>query len=239
MMKTTEDKIVYFFINKTNGKIYIGQTTNFEQRVKNHIQQGNKHNPKSIFHKALKKYDILKDFIHIKIVCSGSENSHELEKYYIKEFNTIHPNGYNMTSGGTGGDTFSFRNREEQEKTKNLMKGRIPWNKGKSLSKEIREKLKQSHMGKKLPQSQKNKIGVGVSKYYKDHPEKLKKIGENRRGEKNPFARSVVLISPENKEYRIKGYTSFCKEHNLGVGYIYQVLRGKRKEYKGWTGRYI
>ena len=59
------------------------------------------------------------------------------------------------------------------------------------------------------------------------------------KGENHPQARPVILISPEGIEYKLPCYAPFCREHNLGLGHIYEVLNGKRKHHKSWTGKYL
>jgi group I intron endonuclease len=96
--------IVYCAIN---GKKYIGYTSKgLEIRKSCHITSAL--NPKDshhfhVFKCAIRKYgidnfkwEILKEYEHLKDCLLG-------EKYFIKEVNTISPNGYNLTEGGTGG----------------------------------------------------------------------------------------------------------------------------------------
>lgn len=70
----------------------------------------------------------------------------EREIYYIALLNTLHPNGFNLTSGGNYNYCVS-----ESSKLKNSLahQNKIPWNKGKKLgkmSKESIEKSAKSHM---------------------------------------------------------------------------------------------
>ena len=48
---------------------------------------------------ALKKYDI-NDFILTIIDTCNIEDSDEIESNYIKQYNSLYPNGYNLTTGG-------------------------------------------------------------------------------------------------------------------------------------------
>ena len=62
---------------------------------------------------------------------------------------------------------------------------------------------------------------------------------EQNRNQRNK--RDVKLINPEGQEYLIAGglIHQFCKDAELNSGHIYSVLRGKLKQYKGWTGFYL
>lgn len=109
---------IYKFINKNNGRIYIGQTINsFTQRKNAHFSSA--YNPNAsdyncTFHRAIRKhgkeafeYEILAKEIHDK------ELLNTLEKYYIQEFNSF-KKGYNETSGGESG----FKKREWTQEAK-------------------------------------------------------------------------------------------------------------------------
>lgn len=48
--------------------------------------------------------------------CDNADELCELEKYYIKKYNTIRPNGYNIASGGEGGNLIAGYTKEEKQK---------------------------------------------------------------------------------------------------------------------------
>ena len=96
--------IIYCYTNRINGKKYVGQTINPEQRYnahKSNYQNPNNTEYNSLIHKAFRKYGfdnftyeiLVKDIDDINIL-------NELEIYYIKKFNCQTPNGYNVEAGG-------------------------------------------------------------------------------------------------------------------------------------------
>jgi len=88
---------VYCFTNKTNNKKYVGITSNMEQRYKQHKTARNRC---PVFSNAIKKYGFETfDFIVLEENLT-QEDAKLLEKKFIKEFNSIVPNGYNRTEGG-------------------------------------------------------------------------------------------------------------------------------------------
>lgn len=91
--------IIYKITNIINDKIYIGQTTGkFLNRIKAHIKGGKN----TYISRAIEKYG--KENFKFKILeeCETKEELNEMEFHYIKQFNTLRPNGYNLTLGGEG-----------------------------------------------------------------------------------------------------------------------------------------
>lgn len=100
--------IIYKATNILNNLSYIGLTTRtLSERKHEHLRHIDNEN--TYFHKALKKYGA--DNFHWEIIdnsANSREELAELEKHYIKELNTLAPNGYNITSGGEN-PTFNDR----------------------------------------------------------------------------------------------------------------------------------
>ncbi len=94
---------IYKLTNKTNNKIYIGQTIHFRERMNEHFKYNDTRTEHQMLKRAIKKYgedNFLKEII--KTVYS-KKNANIQEQYYIKHYNSYKPNGYNMTFGGDGG----------------------------------------------------------------------------------------------------------------------------------------
>ena len=97
---------IYKYQNKINGKCYIGQSINLEQRKYAHKSSAFNENAKdynSQFHQAVRKYG-LDNFTYevIHILQPEQYTKKELDKleiYYIKLYNS-YKNGYNATEGG-------------------------------------------------------------------------------------------------------------------------------------------
>ena len=92
--------IIYKITNNVNGKIYIGLTTeSLERRWKGHLAHSkfsNKH-----LYKSMRYYGV--DNFSIEKIDSTDDFKKlgELERYYIKLYNSTDPNiGYNLTAGG-------------------------------------------------------------------------------------------------------------------------------------------
>ncbi len=99
---------IYCYTNKINNKQYVGQTNNIERRKKQHLQdslhchQGHEISYNLPFHSAIRKYGI--DNFNLEILeiieTDNWDEVNELETKYIKEKNSLAPNGYNLKAQG-------------------------------------------------------------------------------------------------------------------------------------------
>lgn len=125
--------IIYKVTNSVNGKIYIGQTIRgLIRRRWSHESKARRGKTSMLLPKAIKKYG--KENFKWEIIenCDSKDEMDEMEFHYIKQFNSIAKNGYNITFGGEG--CHGYKHSELQKKTMNAYKI------GKKLSKESIEK---------------------------------------------------------------------------------------------------
>jgi group I intron endonuclease len=90
-------KGIIYKISSPSGKVYVGQTVrSFEERIRNHKCKSSGCTAlKSAIDKYVDqmKYEIIEDNI-------PQEYLDEREIFWIKELNSLAPNGYNLSSGG-------------------------------------------------------------------------------------------------------------------------------------------
>lgn len=105
---------IYKITNLSNGKIYVGQAVSHilnhkryrpyghEGRFRCHISEAfsTKKNQSHYLNNAIRKYGI-NDFVVELIECCDVELADEREIHYIKELNSLYPNGYNLKNGGS------------------------------------------------------------------------------------------------------------------------------------------
>lgn len=100
--------VVYKITNNINNYIYIGITNNFKRRMrehKNNVENIN-YKYKSKLYNAMRKYGVENFSSEIIEVVNNREELEEREKYWISFYNSTDANiGYNITKGGTGGQT--------------------------------------------------------------------------------------------------------------------------------------
>jgi group I intron endonuclease len=105
---------IYKIINITTSKIYVGQSVSHilnhnryrpyghEGRFRCHISEAfsSKKNQSHYLNNAIRKYGI-NDFVIELIEQCEIKNANDREIYYIKTLNSLYPNGYNLTNGGS------------------------------------------------------------------------------------------------------------------------------------------
>lgn len=86
---------IYKLTNKFNGLGYVGATKNFKRRMGEHHWS----KCRTIVDKAIREYG-WENFTTEVIEICDAEVASERESHWIKELNTLEPNGYNRTTGG-------------------------------------------------------------------------------------------------------------------------------------------
>lgn len=88
---------VYSVLNTINGKYYIGQSKEINRRWKVH----SKGNGSKLLAKAIAKYGLEAFEFQIIDRATTQEDADALEERYIKEYNALTPNGYNLAPSAT------------------------------------------------------------------------------------------------------------------------------------------
>lgn len=98
-----------------------------------------------IFYKAIEEYGPNAFEENILGLYLTQEEADEAERRFIKEKNSLYPNGYNLETGGISGKEIHEETRKVQSENASC-----PW-KGKHLSEDTKQKLSESHKGLKYP----------------------------------------------------------------------------------------
>jgi predicted GIY-YIG superfamily endonuclease len=111
--------VIYKITNKLNGKVYIGQTTQpLKRRWRNHCET-----KKGAMDSAIAKYGKENFDIEIIDIAETLEELNEKEKYWIKEYDSLAPKGYNLTYGGNNGKRHPDVGKRISESLKGHMSG--------------------------------------------------------------------------------------------------------------------
>jgi len=228
--------IIYRALNKITGKVYIGQTiSKLQTRKVAHVNDGLAKRDNVIFHNAIRKHG--RDSFKWEIIeyCDSKEELDEMEFHYIKQYNSLLPKGYNMTSGGGG-----------------ML--------GYQITEEHRKNLSESHKGYVHTAEQKRKIGE--SSKGRKHADDTKKIlSEKKLGSKNPMygkcgkdhpsygitppkhvidalveknSNMWLVLFPNGQEEVVKNLSDFCRKNNLNKGNLCGTAHGRSPHHKGF-----
>lgn len=128
--------VIYIFHNKTNGKRYVGQTTQrIERRLKDHHRKA-RQGSTTAFHNALRKYEAqdweisVLDLTSLWGILSSQPRLvvcflNRIEQHLIQHFRSVAPGGYNVLPGGSNREWTEEMKAEASERKKgiNLMEG--------------------------------------------------------------------------------------------------------------------
>jgi group I intron endonuclease len=218
--------IIYKSTNTITGKVYIGQTTHtLEKRIKSHIKES-KIESNRPFMLSINKYG--SDNFTFEVIDSAS-NLDELNKkeiYWIDFYNSVSPNGYNVTGGGQG---------KKMKTTK-------------ELSRIISEGLKNSEKWQKTKNSEEYKLKmkkyfIGSNKDKKFSQEHKEKIWEKNKERVLLFNKSTskkwIVVDKDNDIIRMTGKEEYFEKLGMDTGDISRMSKilsqGKnRKRYNGY-----
>lgn len=211
---------IYKITNKITGLMYIGRSGRcIHQRMREHIRYSKTKN--SYLYNSIRKYGS-ENFI-IEIIDSASADIIcDREREWIIKLNTIQPNGMNEHAGGRGGvlhASSELRQRLSNSK-KRYYEQNIHHGKGKPLTEEHKQKISMGHKRFLMSNS---------------HPRKGK-TSTNKRGSSKAY---LIQNIASGEEFTVINLLSFCKEHNLSQGNMFNVALGKFTQHKGWKASVI
>lgn len=252
---------IYRILNKITKKCYIGET-----KCKDVIWRWNQHKQKIEINKgcpalrdAVKKYGIDNFEFSVLIICFDDERfKHEIE--YIKRYNSVAPNGYNLTNGGEGG---GFQGKTHTEEVKNDIKNKLKQkyidnpdlkkqmserNKIIMSNPEVRDKIKNGILNSEKMKKVIEDKRIGNYKQIKHTEERKTKISESLKKYHASNVKNEVnnKIGTKIKQYDMNNnllneYTSIsnaCRKTSIQRKLISLYLRGKTNIAGGFIWKY-
>ena len=139
--------LIYLITNKITNKQYVGKTKkNIESRLEEHCRLGQRGINRELS-VALRNYGLFN--FDIKLIEEvENDKSIEREDHYIKKYNTLWPNGYNMRFEIKMQTPLELDEKDNLIKNKNIENG-IVWNKNINMTKYIGEKISNTIKEKK------------------------------------------------------------------------------------------
>lgn len=146
---------IYLWTNNINGKVYVGQTQNFYQRMRQYMNQNDSHR---IIGQAINKYGFDNFDIEILEKDLPLKELNMREQYWMDYYQSYNrSNGYNLcTEAGTtrgykhtqqAKEMMSEKHKQIFIKNPDKLKGENNPNYGKKASKETRQKMSESRKG--------------------------------------------------------------------------------------------
>jgi hypothetical protein len=223
--------IIYKTTCLLNGKVYVGQDSNNNLE---YLGSGIYLNRSIQIHG---KENFQKETI---CECFTKEELNEKEKYWIKELNSKYPNGYNLTNGGDGGNTYS-NNPNIKQILKNL---KLAHNRPEVLEKNRKPR---SEEGKKNIKMALNRSEVKEKiRLSNNRPEVLKKHKERQLGKPKSEETKIKMRKPKSEEHKMhmklaqnrpevlekqrKPRGPFSEEHKRNIKLSHQKRKEKRDD---------
>lgn len=132
--------VIYLRRNNINGKCYVGQTSDFRRR-KNawnclKLRYANKYIDNDRAEFGLENFTV-----EVLAETDSREEAWNLEQYYIKQYNSIWPNGYNLSTGGAGGSGIQLSDETKAKISENNARFWL----GKHHSDEVKQKISENN----------------------------------------------------------------------------------------------
>lgn len=218
---------IYKITNVANAKVYIGQTIDYDRRIKRHKGDADLHSRgfkrRGKLYNSTTKHGLHNFVFECIFVVLDAEDLNFFEMEFIREYDSF-KQGYNCNIGG--GSAYGFTHTEESKlKMSQNKRGALHHNYGKPLSEDHKQKLSVVFSGEGNPfygktHSEETVIKIKAANIGKVLSEETKqKMSGSRLGEKNPM---YGLERPEvgDKNVETKGHRVMCE------GVIYKSLRG-------------
>lgn len=217
--------VVYIVTNLFNGGIYVGQTTNFLKRKKDHLKNSYYENYRKInnFYEDIKSYGFNNFKWEIIKICSNQKELDEMEIKAISYYRELFPAlVYNISDGGRGGNTYKNRPLEKNNLTKEKL-SRAYHNKTKEEKEEI------------------NKLNSLVHKEYYKNVDKEKETKRKQRIKETKRKKSKEELKEISKKISIAiGVKVFCKELNMHFNSFSEAIEYIKTTYHTYyDNRYI
>lgn len=205
---------IYKLTNNVNNKHYIGFTSkeNPKDRLYGHWYSA-RNNSNCLIHKAMRKYG--RDNFSFNIIFESYDltlTKNIMEPICIEVYNSLVPNGYNMTLGGEGivGYKWTETQKQNQSGINNPMYGKF------------------------------GQLNPFFGKKHTDETKKKLSVPKNAlSGDNNPACRTrkrYKITFIDKSSIIVLGLNKFCKENNYNRGGVNQVKAGTIQKYKNIIG---
>lgn len=162
---------IYRYVNKQNGKSYIGQSSDLHHRHNEHLSSLRRGvDGCKLLQRAWDKYGESNFDYEVICICDIEELD-ALEIKYITEFDSYH-NGYNCNKGGSGNSGFKHSDKTKKRIGLSLQ--------GRTLSDETRQRMSTAQQGRAVSERHRKALSDAWT------PERKSALSMTRSGVNNP-----------------------------------------------------
>lgn len=218
-------------ITSPSGKSYIGQTCDYEKRMREHKRNGSSC---IAIRDAGKKYGWENMITKVLLKNLTLSEANKYEEFYIKEHSSMFPNGYNLREGGLNkglsdevkrkignGNRGKKHSPEQIENHRNLLKGRTNSDevrlkislglKGKPKSEAHKQKTREAHIGMKASDTAKLNMSLaqlGRIQSESSIKKQMESFRESRNSIEYPFYELNIVGLPDDTVFNTKELAS-------------------------------
>jgi len=242
------------FPKDISAKEYIGITSKTAMKRFSAHCSSNKKYPIVV---AIKKYGRENAIVTVINTFSDYDEMYQAEKDAIVKYNTLAPNGYNLTDGGKG--SFGLKASESRKKKiGDANRGRLVSaetrkkmsiaSKGRDYSLQVKAMAKANRGSVRTPEQVKRTAETWTGRKHSEESKlKMSESASKRRASaetKSKMSANMKRIrgnkvfnfeSPLGGTVKVSDMKSFCKSNGLLSNHMYNVANGKLKAHKGWS----
>jgi group I intron endonuclease len=220
-----KQQLIYKITNNINKKCYIGQTARTLYKRYNGVKINRVDNEP--LKRAYKKYGKENFIIEILEFDVPLDLLNDREKFYIKKFNCMAPNGYNLTEGGDNGgkraeeliNRMKISQRNIRRKNYTLMKDGVEY-RFSSIAEFAELHGLNRHV---LAALLKRKCRSHKKFHHPDIDIRFKRATDK-----------IKILEKDGKTYEVYNVMRFAIEHGLSEDCLYKILAGDGREHKGF-----
>lgn len=240
---------IYYIVNRTNGKMYIGSSVDLTDRWRHHradLRAGRHRNP--ILQRAWLRHGEAGFTFTVLEYCQDTALLDREEWWICLLRSGARERGYNLN-----GANHSRLGRPHSEATKakislanrgyrhtEAARASIrAASSGRRHSAATRSRLAAMKTGKRFTVAHREALAA-ASRMRWQSPGEREKIAAFHRGRKQTDehvlskSKQYAFVSPEGTYIEVVGLRQFCRQHSLNAGHMAQVAQGREKQHKGW-----
>lgn len=227
--------VIYLAKNKVNGLLYVGQTKDFDNRIR--LYKRRIKNPRAWFERAIAKHGI--NGFEWSII-DEARNSNELddkERQWIAHYNTTNNSiGYNLTYGGWANRACTPECKDNMSRAakRKFANGYVHHSKGKTPPRHVTEAA-MIGLRKRIAKFGGPRKGVKLSE------EECQKMSKRLKGKhcspRTEFKARPILCVELNQTF--PSLAAAGRHFGKSISDLCHTLQGKKPTWAGYTWRYL